>query len=1122
MSADSQSELVRCPNCETTFPLDSARPAASAVVAALPPSTPRQPSLSRAAVGEGRARRGDVRRPSRSPCLIVALVVGAVVLTIGVGTAALVAIVWRIQASRTTYALRAEEDEEERRAQLREAFKDRKPLADDEIARQVQPLFADLDAALRAQDADRIMALFDMDRMIDEFVAAGGAPPVRTVRQRRDFRIGLGRGMGPSLAQRGQIFHWDATEVRKVRKLNNDEAVIIARHKHPNGLTLKMRWWVTRRNGDWRVYDLEDLDTAARISTEVAATLAQGLDRALEIGPAVKTIGEAMQAVAQEDVDGAEQKLARVRGVRLPPRFESLRQLAEGMVLMRREKFEESLRALEEALRLQPDLPVADFLRGVLQTRLGHPEQALKHLEAYRDLLGEDAGVCREFGNALRELHRFPEAAREFRKALDYNPKEADAFFGLLRSLGGDDKKDDVGPRFAKLDSLRENFDVCAEDCEQREFPELLDPLVRTMRKLDPDYPPVDFYQALVQARTGHPAEAARSLKSALARQPDEKQRRQYEEGFLKAMAAGGHYTAAYAAASDARQAFRFLADEAVKRYRVEELKGLVAAHARKHASDPLLSLYQAEIHVRQGQYDKADRAFTEALAHRPDAETLQTFRASRVLARYRSGRLMSAYRDIGPREETFAQLASLLLQDGDDTQLQALLDAHAKESPDSIELARFRSRLLVRQNKVAEGVAIFKQALAKTKEKEKRSELASDFLSDMLAAGKPLEAYKAAPDAVEAFRQLADELLEEDRWDELRRLLEAHRVGHAEDPWLAYYQAEVYQHEEAWDRAAKVLGDALKRGPKDARDSLQTSCVYALYKAGQWQRAYAEIEPHDKTFPQLADLMANDKKGTELQALVRAHQPHAGDDPALPYYEARAKVLTNQWADAVPLFQKAYRKQTTPYLRAQYQSSFLQDMAAAGRWREGYRAAEDKEAALNTLAGQFVLQKKDKELAALLEEQPKDGAGPWHSFYRGELHLLRGEAREAVRHCAAAVGKGKAENQWRLHDGLFRARVRAGEAADAYEEDKTKDGAFASLAQLCSQNKDVTQLQALLDAHRKVKPEDPNLVSWQLELLWLKQDYEGALRLLAEHREDCHILAARERHRQGTGIELS
>jgi predicted Zn-dependent protease len=1030
-------------------------------------------------------------------------VVGAVFLMIGVGMATLVVIVWRMQASRATYAQRLEEDEEERREQLREAFKDRKPVAADEIARQVQPLFDELDVALRGQDADRLTALFDLDRMMDEFAAAGGALPLRTVKERRDFRRGLRIGIVKGLAQRGQIFHWNATEIRKVKKLNNDEAVIIARHKHPNGVTLKMRWWVTRRNGDWKVYDLEDLDTAARISTEIASLLGQGLDRAMELGPAIKTVGEAMQSVVLDDVDGAERKLAQVRRVQLPPRFESLRQLAEGMVLLRREKYPEALRALEQAHRLQPDLPVADFLLGVVLNKLGKPEEALKHLQAYRDLLGEDAEVCREIGESLREQHHFPEAAKESRKALDFNPKEADAFFGLLRSLGGDDDKKDVGPRFAKLDSLRENFDVFAEDCERREFPELLDPLVRTMRKLDPDYPPVDFYQALVQARTGHPDEAARSLKSALGKQPDEKQRRQYEQGFLRAMASGGHYAKAYTLASDARQGFRFLAEEALKRFRMDELKLLVADHAKKHAADPLLGLYQAEMHVRLGQFDKADRAFTDALGHRPDAETLRQFRASRVLARYHTGHMMSAYREIGPREETFAQLASLLFQDADDARLQTLLDTHAKESPESVELARFRSRLLVRQNKLAEGIASFKLALAKSKEPEKRSELASEFLSDMLAAGKPLEGYKAAPDAVEAFRQLADGLLEEDRWDDLRRLLEAHRAGHAEDPWLAYYQSEVFQHDEAWDKAAKVLGEALKRGAKDARESIQTNYVFVLYKSGQWQRAYAEIEPHDKTFTQLANLMANDKKGTELQALVAAQKRNAGDNPDLLNYEARAKVLTKKWADAVALFRQAYQKQTNPFLRGQYQSVFLRDMAAAGKWREGYRAAEDKEAALDTLAGQLVLQKKDKELDSLLEEHPKGGAGPWYSFYRGELHLLRGEAKDAARHFAAALGKGKPENQWRLRDGLFRARVRAGEATVAYEEDKKNEGTFASLAHLRSQNKDIKQLQALLDSHRKVKPDDPHLVSWQLELLGLKQDYEGALRLLTEHRED-------------------
>src|SRR5262249_44694849 len=159
---------------------------------------------------------------------------------------------------------------------------------------------------------------------------------------------------------------------------------------------------------------------------------------------------------------------------------------------------------------------------------------------------------------------------------------------------------------------------------------------------------------------------------------------------------------------------------------------------------------------------------------------------------------------------------------------------------------------------------------LAKPLAPEKRSELISEFLLDMLTADKPLEGYEAAPDAGEAFHQLAGGLLEDDHWDDLRRLLESHRRDHADDPWLAYYQSKVHQHDKAWDKAAKVLGEALKREPEDARDTLETSYVFALYKTGHWERAYAEIEPHDQTFTHLANLMANDKKGVELEALVR------------------------------------------------------------------------------------------------------------------------------------------------------------------------------------------------------------------------------------------------------------
>lgn len=1101
---DFQGELVRCPSCEVTFPIVSASPVSSAVQTRLP-----SPSRDRAEL-PALQQMSSVRRRARNPCLIVALIGGVVFLIMGVGAATLLAIVWRTHARQLNPIVHFEEDDEELREQVRQAFKDPKPPAEDEIGKQVKALLDQLGAALRNRVPGPIMSKFDLDRMLDELAAiSGGATPLRNTKERREFRRGFAQNFGATLAQRGQLFHWDETDIRNVKKLNNDEAVIIARHKHPNGASLKMRWWVTRRNGEWQIYDFEDLDGASRISTEMAAILGQGIGRALEIGRAVRIIAEATNAVASGDPDGAEQKLAQVRAVQLPPRFESSRQLANGLVLLHRQKNAEALQALEAAHRFQPDFPLADYLRGVALNRLGKAEQALNHLQAYRDLLGEDAEVCREIGEALRELHRFDDAAKEYRKALDFNHKEDDAFLGLLRSLGGDANLEDVGPRFALLDNLYANFDVCAEDCERREFPELLDPIVQAMRNIDPEYPPVDFYQALVYAQMERPDEAIRSLESSVRKEKDKKKREDYEQRFLKAMASGGQYSKAYAAASSPREAFRFLAADAVKRYRLDELKKLVAAHARKDAADPMLMLYRAEIDVRDGKYALADKGFTDALAGHPDAVTLQTFRAARVLARYHTGQVMAAYRDIEPREETFAQLATLLFEDEKDDQLQELLKAHAKQAPDCIETDRFRYRLLIRQNKTSEGIALFKLALAKPNAKEKRSEMVSAFLSDMLSEGKPLEGYRAAPDAVEAFTQLAAELIEENRSDELRRLLEAHRARHADDPWLAQYQAELHLHEEAWDKAAKILDKAWKHYPKDAREIIRRDYVFALYKIGCWQQAYAEIEPHKDTFTQLANLMANDKQGAELEALVRLHRPNAGDDADLTFYEMRARALTKNWAEAITLFRQASQKQTNQLQRANYQTYFLLDLAAEGKWIEGYRAAVDKKTAFNTLAGQLLTQKKDKDLAKLLEEHHKNGAGePWYSFYQGELFLLRGDTQQATHWFRVALSKAKHQDEWRVRNGLFRARFQAGKVVLAYTENKANDETFTSLAQLCLQNKDSKQLQALLDAHRKDKPDDPNLFSWELELLWLRKDYEGALRLWAEHREDVFTLS--------------
>src|SRR5712692_3695332 len=117
-----------------------------------------------------------------------------------------------------------------------------------------------------------------------------------------------------------------------------------------------------------------------------------------------------------------------------------------------------------------------------------------------------------------------------------------------------------------------------------------------SMRKIDPEYGPPEYYLALSKARARQPEEALRLFKSAWARQLDAEKRKHYADGFLRAMAAIGKLEDAYAAIPNPREAFRILAAETMKRYQRDQLKQLITVHAKKHADDPLLPWYQAEV----------------------------------------------------------------------------------------------------------------------------------------------------------------------------------------------------------------------------------------------------------------------------------------------------------------------------------------------------------------------------------------------------------------------------------------------------------------------------------------------------------------------------------------------
>lgn len=1112
LSEEHRGKNVQCPACRTCF-LADAPPAEGDAIPYLTPvldsaaaavdNRPVRPASIEKRLPPRRA--GERRRtpdaeawdpPRRSSGLFRVLIV---VVAVVVGLAVLA---WRPWADRRPKRAPVPENPEERRAEIKGALRDDWPLPDGERTRELQVFFNDLGRAFGTHNGEQIVAHFDVARLYDEMTAAHPLPP-KLLQNKREGIRNLRRGLAFGLARRAPLLQWVSFEVRHIKTLRNGEAVVIVRHQSAQGPALKMRWWVIRGGGQWRVFDLEDLDMGVRSSTLMRG-LVGWAGRMQETLATSDAMTDALLLLVQQgDVDGAERKLRQAEGVPLPPQLEAMRHLTRGLIHLHRQQFDDMLRCLDEAQRQNPDMPIVDFFRGTALNRLGKWEQALKHLEAYRDLLGDDAEVCRELGLALRGVSRFQEAAVCYRKGLDFNPKDAEAFLGLLLSLAVGDPMDDVGTRFAKLDDRQANFDVCARESWQNHNPEVVERLAVAMRGLAPRSAPADHYLSLVKAQAGQAVPATTLHKSALAREADPKHREEYTRQFLEAMVQGGKVAEAYAAAPDGRAAFQVLAAQLKRTYIQDGMKRLIAAHARKHPDDALLALYQGELYTQQQQYKLADQAFATATAKRLDEGTLQPFRSSRVLARYHLGQGLAAYREIGPRNETFTQLAWLCLSQKDYALLQSLLDAHARNEPNNREVLEHRIRLHVRQHRIAEGAALVKESLRNRKPAEGKTAV-SIFLSEMVSIGKAIEGYRAVPDRRQAFRVLMDQWSGNgDPNKERVKLLEIHRARHADDPWLVYWTGVLYVEGKAWDKAAAALAPLWKTGDAEIRKRLGWYYAQAMVKTGQTLAAYQQSGADKEVYTQLVYWLCLDRKGAELESLVAAHRPHAGDDPLPLFHAARAKVFLKQPAEAVALFQRALKKQPQGGQRQSYLTTFLRDMEAIGRGLDAYRAAPDKALAFQILAGDQVTRKNADELAKLLDEHARTHAdAPLLSFYTGELHLLRGNVAQAEPAFRAALKRATAQDRWMFRNGMFRARIRAGQAVAAYEEFGRDAPTFESLANLCVTAKDAGQLAGLVAAHRKLHPQDANLPAWDLDVKWLGKDYEGVLKLLGEHRD--------------------
>ncbi len=661
-----------------------------------------------------------------------------------------------------------------------------------QTARELEPLFKNLAGAFHRRDGVAIVRLFDTDRAIERLVEHRIITiPLEEARGREARKEALLHDLETGFGIWAPQLAWSSADILHIRKQNANDFAVVVRHRVvAENLNFHFRWWITRRHGAWRVYDMEDIGLGHCISA-LTGVAAEGRELAelQRLRAAIGKLREARAAVVvRSDANAAERALQGVDAVALPPHLDAIRWAVAALVPMERGQPRGVLDAVAKARAHKADLPVLDLFEGIGCNRIGQYEQAVPLLEAHNKLLGGDWETNRELGDALLGLGRRPEARAAYGRAFDENPQETNAFLGLLRATVPGEGNGEVEVRFRRFADPQRQFETLSEACRQRHDGAALERLALAMRSVDPNHAPAQFALALAKASAQDGDAAVAAFQRGIALERDAGKRNGQTTLFLTAMATAGLAVRAYAIAAEPRDAFHTLAGELKRLYRPDELRSSLPRHAPRDPADPFLPWYRGEVHLQRGQYALADKAFAAALAKGRDERMLDQFRASRVQARYYTGKAMDAYATIGPAGQTFAQLVALAQQDRDDRLIAQLIAVHAKTHADDPELLRQRLNLKIRQDDTAGATALFRAMLARKLPERDRAIAIDDFLYAMADAGKAVEAYAAAAELPKTFERLAGALRGPERVAELRQLIAAHRKRHADDPWLAVY----------------------------------------------------------------------------------------------------------------------------------------------------------------------------------------------------------------------------------------------------------------------------------------------------------------------------------------------
>jgi tetratricopeptide (TPR) repeat protein len=285
-------------------------------------------------------------------------------------------------------------------------------------------------AATIQTPADRMLALFERDAVVKDFVRAG----VFSLPEVAACRVCDGAGVSPWLEQTG--FETAFANARRAPffVFGKEDGGLVAPHAL-EACRQKTLAWLTPGTLD------ADVDQAIRAKAAQCADARSLAARALV--RTMSTQGEAGLGDARE-------------AAKLNPRDPLLTQLAESLELEGRRRiaigeFKGGLKCYENLLSFSPGSARSHYGMGFCLRASGDNETAYLHFARAVASAPEQTGYRMELAQVAVAIGEYAEADRQFQEVLKREPDDVEAMFRYAKALASKDRQDKDFPKALKL-----------------------------------------------------------------------------------------------------------------------------------------------------------------------------------------------------------------------------------------------------------------------------------------------------------------------------------------------------------------------------------------------------------------------------------------------------------------------------------------------------------------------------------------------------------------------------------------------------------------------------------------------------------------------------------------------